>query len=118
MNLKKMIGICLSFVLVLAGALWIDRTNENIVSDPPVTEEKLTDTEEMAESMSYLSNPKYYLFEFDGRVAVFEKDKETMYLETAIPVEMLPESLRSDLKDGIAIDTERELYEFLENYSS
>ena len=58
------------------------------------------------------------MFEFDGRVAVFEKDKETMYIETAIPVEMLPESLRSDLKDGIAIDTEQELYEFLENYSS
>lgn len=113
-----MIGICLSFVLVLAGALWIDRINENIVSDPPVTEEKLTDTEEMAESMSYLSNPKYYLMEQDGSVIIYEQDKKTVYAETAISVELIPERLRVQLKDGIAIDTEQELYEFLENYSS
>ena len=37
---------------------------------------------------------------------------------SSIRVEHLPEELQSGLKEGIALCSDEELYEFLENYSS
>ena len=57
MKLKKMISVCLLFVLLLAGSLWIDQTMRSSEKTKPeeVAEEMAADTEKMTESMSHLS---------------------------------------------------------------
>jgi len=60
----------------------------------------------------------YYLTEDSGYVSIYETDKNTIYEYTDIPLQELPLELQKELKAGIGIASERELYDFLENYSS
>ena len=77
-----------------------------------VAEEMAADTEKMTESMSHLSYTKYYVHAQEGYVVICQADHETVYCEH------LPEELQSSLEEGIALCSDEELYEFLENYSS
>ena len=120
MKMKKMISICFLFVLVIAGALWIDADiQQNAKMQEKIAGEDTGDTtEEAAESMSYVSNDKYYLTSEDGRIVIYESDRNTLYCETAIRTEHLPKQIKESIADGMTFQSEKELYEFLENYSS
>lgn len=71
-----------------------------------------TDTQEQPDS--------YLIKEVDGVVKVFEcqDDKKELYLITSIPFELLSESDQQMFVDGVYMDTEEELGEFLENFDS
>ena len=60
----------------------------------------------------------YYLTEEDGKVQVYEGDKETLYEPTEILVDQLPDQLQEEILAGKYLDSEEDLYSFLENYSS
>ena len=60
----------------------------------------------------------YYLKENQGCVSVYLDDGKTLYENTSIRMETLPESLQSEIREGKRICTEKELYDFLENYST
>ena len=60
----------------------------------------------------------YYISEKAGYVAVFEADKETVYEYTSIPFKDLPKALQEDVRNGLKVTSLREVYAFLENYSS
>lgn len=61
---------------------------------------------------------EYILKEEDGFVAVYYADGETLYDNTAILLEQLPWRLQMEIREGKQIASEKELYNFLENYSS
>ena len=63
-------------------------------------------------------NEGYYLCELEGYVVVYLGDHETIYEMTEIPLDALPETVQEEVKDGKFVETARELYGFLENYSS
>lgn len=63
-------------------------------------------------------NEGYYLCELEGYVVVHLGDHETIYEMTEIPLDALPETVQEEVKDGKFVETARELYGFLENYSS
>ena len=60
----------------------------------------------------------YYLKNVNGYVVVFLSDKKTAYEYTDILCEELPKSVQEELVNGKYIETQEELYGFLENYSS
>ncbi len=60
----------------------------------------------------------YYLTEEDGKVQVYKGDKETLYEPTQIAVNQLPDNLQKEIQAGKYLDSEEDLYSFLENYSS
>jgi len=60
----------------------------------------------------------YYISEKDGFVTVFESDMKTVYEYTSISVTDLPKTLQEDVKTGIKVTSLRQVYAFLENYSS
>lgn len=60
----------------------------------------------------------FYLKEQNGYVAVFEADRTTLYEPTRIAVDSLPESMQEEIRAGKYLKTRKELYSFLENYSS
>ncbi|MGI6070634.1 MAG: hypothetical protein ACOYBE_09425 [Blautia sp.] len=60
----------------------------------------------------------YYLKEEDGNVVVYKGDKKTVFEPTQIALNSLPEKLQKEIREGKFIDSEEELYNFLENYSS
>ncbi len=60
----------------------------------------------------------YYLREEDGYVQVYEGDRETLYEPTQIAVDQLPDQLQEEVRAGKYLDSQEDLYSFLENYSS
>ena len=60
----------------------------------------------------------YYIKGSDGYVTVYLADGETVYEYTSIPMGELPESIQAELQDGKKVYSIRQVYGFLENYSS
>lgn len=117
MNLKKMISICLLFVILIAFSLWIDKKT-GIEPEPMSAEEPVSETDEAEESMSHLSGEEFYLAQQDGKIVIYQADQKTIFCETSIYVEQLSPELQMRLKQKIPFRSEKELFDFLENYSS
>lgn len=60
----------------------------------------------------------FYLAVYDNEVVVYLDDRTTVYIETGIRLDTLPESLQQNIIDMMWIENEEKLYNFLENYSS
>ncbi len=61
----------------------------------------------------------YYLSISDNRVVVYREDGQTVYMETDITAEDLPDDVLQELlSQKRVINTEEDLYDFLESYSS
>ena len=60
----------------------------------------------------------FYLALVDYRVVVLFDDKKTVYMTTDVSFHMLPANLQEDLADMIYVENEKELYDFLEAYTS
>ena len=60
----------------------------------------------------------FYLAEEFGYVIIYQSDMQSVYEYTTIPVSDLPQEIQEELRTGKGVPGERELYDFLENYSS
>ena len=60
----------------------------------------------------------FYLMVADHYVIVYEGDKETVHMNTDILLSSLSETLQVEIMKGKYVEDERELYNFLESYSS
>lgn len=60
----------------------------------------------------------FYIMEVGGEVCVYKYDKKTLYFKTGLKVEDLPADVRYELKDGKFMDSELQVYHFIESYSS
>lgn len=60
----------------------------------------------------------YYLRAVDGYVVVYEGDGETVYEYTSICVKNLPEEVQMQVRAGLLLENMKQVYGFLENYSS
>lgn len=61
---------------------------------------------------------KYYIKLSKGLITVFYSDRKTVYEYTDINISQLPSKLAIDVINGLEVKDEKELYDFLENYSS
>lgn len=60
----------------------------------------------------------FYIMEVDGEIGVYREDKETLYFKTGLDPESLPADVLSEVREGKYMDTELQVYHFLESYSS
>ena len=60
----------------------------------------------------------YYLMEVNGFVVVYLSDKKTPYEYTDIKCDGLPSEMQEEIRNGKYMEDAKELYGFLENYSS
>lgn len=65
-----------------------------------------------------LPEKSFYLMTRDHYVTVYCEDKTTLYLQTDIILEDLPEKLQLEIICGKYMENEQSLYNFLESYSS
>lgn len=130
--MKKSISICI-FIAVLAwliaGLVLLFRKPEQ--SEPPLIVSEMEQgadmqttaaseeqKEQLRESMAAPLGAAYFMKEEDGKLVVYRADGTTVYLETDIRCDELDLWLQEQAKDGIWFETDRELFDFLENYSS
>ncbi len=84
------------------------------------------ETEDAAQTMENLINvsgeitetARFLIKEDGGCLIIYDQLTKQIYDETAIYMKDLPERLQLDIKNGMFFEDEKELYEFLENYSS
>ncbi|MBQ7067192.1 MAG: hypothetical protein IJN92_10275 [Lachnospiraceae bacterium] len=67
---------------------------------------------------SNLQNEDFYLLVENEYINVYYSDLETVYLYTDILLSDLPEDIQQDILDKKYVESEEELYNFLESYSS
>ena len=60
----------------------------------------------------------FYLMVADHFIVVYEEDRSTIYMNTDILLDLLPDSLQREIMEGKYVASEEELYLFLESYSS
>lgn len=60
----------------------------------------------------------YYLMVADHFIVIYRQDKKTLYLSTDILLENLDDALQAEIIQGKYVETEEEVYNFLESYSS
>lgn len=60
----------------------------------------------------------YYLAILKDKVVVYLADEKTIYMETDIAAQELPEDVQQELIQKRIVNTEEDLYDFLESYSS
>lgn len=61
---------------------------------------------------------RYYLIAVEGEVVVYYGDKKTVYEYTGIETKNLSDDEKKELKKGIEVKDEDELFSILENYTS
>ncbi len=119
MKRKISISILLfCFVGVIGFFAWNFVSGEK--EEQPSTENRMeTETEENIVVSSTTEEPyKYIILEDAGRLSVYLSDNVTLFMNTGISVRALTEPLQKELKEGLRFQTETELYDFLESYSS
>lgn len=119
-NMKRQVSVSIFLAVLLIALAWLyikfsneTRPKENMIT----TENDVSKENSMPISQEYISC-KYYLKEQYGKLVVFEGKNHEIFMETSIEVEFLPDDLKEKLEVGIFFQTEAELYDFLESYSS
>lgn len=65
-----------------------------------------------------VEEPGYWIAVKDNVVIVYTEDKSEVFEFTNIELWQLPQDVQYDLADGIYVENERELFDFLQTYSS
>ena len=60
----------------------------------------------------------FYLCYVNDEIVVYEQDKNTIYMNTGIDASHLSSESLKELKEGIWVESEEELFSLLESYSS
>ncbi len=120
--MKKGISICFFAAIILLFLLLLILQSRGSsspeVSDTQAKDRAETETELLTESMQVVNNEKYYLKEADGYLTVYDGRTNEIYCETNIRISLLSPEMQEKIKKGISFQTEAELYDFLESYSS
>lgn len=109
------ISIFLAILVIALAWLYIKFSNDTQLNDKGV----LTEEEEQVQEISqeYISY-QFYIKDEDGRLVVYEAQTQELFAQTGIESETLPMELQSELNTGLFFQTESDLYNFLESYSS
>ena len=78
-------------------------------------------SKEIVVQKNYIKNPSkkhFYMIAKDNKLIVYYQDMETVFLTTDIPLDVLPEQVSLEVLQKTYFETEEELYNFLESYSS
>lgn len=92
----------------------LQKQNEDLLAKQELQESE----KDLAQSLNVVDPYKFILLEENGYVAVYHADRETLFAATDILVLDLPEDLQAEINQGKLIETEEQLYNFLENYTS
>lgn len=108
-------GVCIVIIILFAVAMLEHKSSE---SEENLEEERILLTQNETQPSVNAATPKFMVLLEDDVIVVYEIVDWKKYLTTDIARETLPDAVVEDLRDGIDFFNEKELYSFLENYSS
>jgi len=118
-NMKRQMSISIFLAILVIALAWLYiKYRNDIRPDNMQTKQIQQESEENSISISQeYTAYKYYIKAEDGRLVVYDINQQ-LYAQTAIIISTLPENILEQLETGIFFQTEAELYDFLESYSS
>ena len=119
-NMKRQVSVSifLAILVIVLAWMYIKFRNETGPKENTITTENDVSKENSVTiSQEYISS-KYYIKAEYGRVVVYETKNNKIFMETSIEVRLLSEDLQEKIMAGIFFQTDAELYDFLESYSS
>lgn len=120
MNMKRQVSVSIFLAILVIALTWlyIKFSNETKPKENTITTENDVSKEQAVTiSQDYMTCP-YYIKAEDGRLIVYESKSQNIYMETSIEIDTLPLDIKEKLDAGIFFETEGDLYDFLESYSS
>lgn len=119
-NMKRQVSVSIFLAVLVIALAWLyikfnnetQPKNQNITTENDVSKE-----ESITISQEYLVCPYFIKVEY-GRLVVYLSKTQEIFMETAIEFDTLPLDIQQKLDSGIFFQTEQELYDFLESYSS
>lgn len=94
------------------------KRQENLAEVDPAPQSVSAQGEAKEALPEELPGEGYFLAPLHGYVVVYYTDKHTIYEVTNIALDSLPKEVQGEILDGKYIRDDKELYGFLENYSS
>ncbi|MBP0979308.1 MAG: hypothetical protein J6C55_01520 [Oscillospiraceae bacterium] len=120
-NFKKTIYIILFFFIITSVIVFIKKNNKNNFNKE-IQEEFIKNSVNITTSEPIYNNNnneyQYILKDFQGKLAVFEKDKKDPEMIFDVLIESLPEIDIIELKKGLKIKDEEELNARIEDFIS
>lgn len=121
--MKRQIRICvfLSIILIFLVFIFVGMRKTGRLPKKETKSSQInveTETNDAVEISQEFTNYEYFIIEEHGRLTVYETNTDIIFLETAIETELLPEQIQKNLRNGIYFETEKDLFDFLESYSS
>ncbi len=119
-NMKRQVSVSifLAILVIVLAWLYIKFNNETSPKENMIsTENDVSKEQSITISQEYISCP-YYIKAVHGRLVVYETKSQEIFMETSIEIYTLPSEIQEKLEPGIFFQTEGELYDFLESYSS
>jgi len=111
------ISILLAILVIALTWLYIKFSNDTQLHDNGVLTKENKQENALEISQEYVSF-EYYIKDDNGRLVVYEAKTQAVYAQTGIETNALPMELQSNLDTGIFFQSEEDLYNFLESYSS
>ena len=109
------LGVCIAIIILFTVAMLEHKSSE---SEENLEEERILLTQNETRPSVNAATPKFMVLLEDDVIVVYEIVDWKKYLTTDITRDTLPDAVVEDLRDGIDFFNEKELYSFLENYSS
>ena len=116
--------VLLFLLLVLCiSSFWMRHRKPAKMVDPYFyqSEEEAEDIENTSKTVftqDVINSEGYYILYKGEDISVYYSDKQTVYFTTDLTIEDIPAYLLEKLREGIYMETEEDMYHFLESYSS
>ena len=120
-DMRRQISISFLCAIILIVLMWlyIKFYNENKLTENEFTTEINYESKEDAQKVSIEDiTYQFFIRDENGRVVVYTTKEQEVYMETGIETIALPSYLQERITSGIFFKNEKELYDFLESYSS
>ena len=118
-NMKRQISISILLAILVIALTWlyIRFSNDTQLHDNGVLTNENEQENALEISQDYVAF-QYYIKDDNGRLVVYETKTQAVYAQTGIETDTLPAEIKTELSTGIFFQTEEDLYNFLESYSS
>ncbi len=111
------ISILLAILVIALTWLYIRFSNETQLHENGVLTKENQQEDALEISQDYMVF-QYYIKDDNGRLVVYETKTQAIYAQTGIETDVLPMEIQAELETGLFFESEEDLYNFLESYSS
>lgn len=117
MNKKYSIGMLIGMLLFVYALCIAYQMSYNYALEKQAKEKLAQENALLTEGVAYKEDG-YIITAEDGYVIVYYSDLKNVYEYTTIELELLPQDVQKELTKGIYVEEIKDVYGFLENYSS